>query len=198
MGFSDKQTKDILELKEQLLVQLNEHQKRVEELEKNIQTLDDILKQSSFTRASQLISEPAKEILEKSTIINEDDIDSYEPKDESQIPIVRNSDGTHIGDATISPDQVSITLDDSITIDAETPPLKSFFVNRIIGEMKKKDDIDAENGKIEKDSIIDCIINKNGGSLREIIIKNYRQKERVDEIINTATWSLTRMIENTK
>ena len=32
--------------------------------------------------------------------------------------------------------------------------------------------------------------------LREIIIKNYRQKERVDEIINTATWSLTRMMEN--
>ena len=32
--------------------------------------------------------------------------------------------------------------------------------------------------------------------LREIIIKNYRQKERLDEIINTATWSLTRMLEN--
>jgi len=32
--------------------------------------------------------------------------------------------------------------------------------------------------------------------IREIIIKNYRQEERIDEIINTATWSLTRMIEN--
>ena len=28
------------------------------------------------------------------------------------------------------------------------------------------------------------------------IEKNYRQKERLDEIINTATWSLTRMLEN--
>ena len=43
---------------------------------------------------------------------------------------------------------------------------------------------------------IDCVINKNGPSIREIIIKNYRQKERLDEIINTATWSLTRMLEN--
>ena len=40
------------------------------------------------------------------------------------------------------------------------------------------------------------IINKNGSAIREIIIKNYRQKERIDEIINTATWSLTRMVEN--
>ena len=44
--------------------------------------------------------------------------------------------------------------------------------------------------------VIDCIINNSGSTIREIIIKNYRQKERVDEIINTATWSLTRMIEN--
>ena len=50
--------------------------------------------------------------------------------------------------------------------------------------------------QIKNDEIIDCMINDNGDRIREIIIKNYRQKERVDEIINTATWSLTRMIEN--
>jgi len=46
--------------------------------------------------------------------------------------------------------------------------------------------------------MIDYVINKNGSNIREIIIKNYRQKERVKEIINTAAWSLTRMIENTE
>ena len=62
--------------------------------------------------------------------------------------------------------------------------------------MKKKDIQQVENGKIKKDDVIHCIINNDGSKIREIIIKNYRQKERVDEIINTATWSLTRMIEN--
>jgi hypothetical protein len=62
--------------------------------------------------------------------------------------------------------------------------------------MKKKDSIEAENGKIQKESIIDYIINKNGSDIREIIIRNYRQKERVNELINTAGWSLTRMLEN--
>ena len=50
--------------------------------------------------------------------------------------------------------------------------------------------------EIGESAVIDCVINKNGPSIREIIIKNYRQKERLDEIINTATWSLTRMLEN--
>jgi len=62
--------------------------------------------------------------------------------------------------------------------------------------MEKKDVEQVESGVIKKDDIIRCIINKNGSKIREIIIKNYRQEERVDEIINTATWSLTRMTEN--
>jgi len=62
--------------------------------------------------------------------------------------------------------------------------------------MKKKDIEQVESGVIKKDDIINCVINDNGGRIREIIIKNYRQEERVDEIINTATWSLTRMTEN--
>ena len=62
--------------------------------------------------------------------------------------------------------------------------------------MKEKDIKQVESGVIKKDDIINCVINDNGSRIREIIIKNYRQEERVDEIINTATWSLTRMIEN--
>jgi hypothetical protein len=42
------------------------------------------------------------------------------------------------------------------------------------------------------------MIKNNGSALREIIIKNYRQKERVDEIITTTTWSLRKMLENSE
>jgi hypothetical protein len=64
--------------------------------------------------------------------------------------------------------------------------------------MKRKDSADVSSGKIQKESVIEYIINKNGSNIREIIIKNYKQKERVNEIINTAGWSLTRMLENIK
>jgi len=184
MKFSEKQIKDIVALKESLIEQIDRHQESMEMLEKNVTVLDLFLKDSSFTKASQLETKVEKnsEIVKKS--------------EENSIPIKRGNDGKIIANAYITPEQVSIVLDNEIEISADTPPFKSFFIDRIIGEMKKKDVVAVENGKIQKESIIDYIINKNGSDIREIIIKNYRQKERVNELINTAGWSLTRMLEN--
>ena len=176
MGFSDEQIRAILELKEQLAEKIEKHVKEIEKLEKNISILNTILKQSSFTKASDLT------------------LDTEKKKD--VFPVIKNSDGSTIANVFVSDDKLSIVLDTNITLNSETPPLKAFFIDRIIGEMKNKDNQEVEKGKIGKDDVIDCIINNNGSTIREIIIKNYRQKERVDEIINTATWSLTRMIEN--
>jgi len=187
MKFSEEQVKEIVTLKESLIEQIDKHQQGIETLEKNIMILDSFLKDSSFTKASQLGIK--KEVEVKTEIIKEKPI-------ESSIPIKRGNDGKIIANAYVTPDQVSIILDNEIIINADTPPFKSFFLDRIIGEMKKKDHVEAENGRIQKESIIDYIINKNGTDIREIIIKNYRQKERVNELINTAGWSLTRMLEN--
>ncbi len=186
MKFSEEQVKEIVALKESLIEQIDKHQEGIEMLEKNINVLDLFLKDSSFTKASQLgvskETEAKPEITEKPV--------------ENSIPIKRVNDGKIIAKAFVTPDQVSIVLDNEITINADTPPFKSFFLDRIIGEMKRKDVVEAESGKIQKESVIDYIVNKNGANIREIIIKNYRQKERVNELINTAGWSLTRMLEN--
>ncbi len=189
MKFSEEQVKDIVTLKESLIEQIDKHQESIEMLEKNIIILDLFLKDSSFTKASQMGTRKV-EIQNKTKNIKK--------PEENSIPIKRVSDGKIIANAYVTPDQVSIVLDDEIEISDDTPPFKSFFLERIIGEMKKKDFAEAENGKIQKESIIDYIINKNGTDIREIIIKNYRQKERVNELINTAGWSLTRMLENIK
>ena len=192
MKFSEEQVKEIVALRENMLQQIDKHQEGIEMLEKNITLLDEFLKDSSFTKASQL------EIKNESKMVeNNEELEHVEPKHvESSIPIKRGNDGKIIANAYVTPDQVSIILDKQIIINADTPPFKSFFLDRIIGEMKKKDSVEAENGKIQKESIIDYIINKNGTDIREIIIKNYREKQRVTELINTAGWSLTRMLEN--
>ena len=192
MKFSEEQVKEIVALRENMLQQIDKHQEGIEMLEKNITLLDEFLKDSSFTKASQL------EIKNESKMVeNNEELEHVEPKHvESSIPIKRGNDGKIIANAYVTPDQVSIILDKQVIINADTPPFKSFFLDRIIGEMKKKDFLEAENGKIQKESIIDYIINKNGSDIREIIIKNYREKQRVTELINTAGWSLTRMLEN--
>ena len=183
MKFSDEEIRNILELKEEITEKIVKCQEQIEKLERSLSAVDTILKQSSFTKASEIISNSS---------------DTKKEENRVSIPITKNSDGTIIANAFVSDDKVSIILEENVTLSPETPPLKTFFIERIIGEMKKKDGQEVQSGKIGRDDVIDCIINNSGSAIREIIIKNYRQKERVDEIINTATWSLTRMIENSE
>ena len=186
MQYTDEQIEKMLQLKESIIDKMAKHQEELDFLQKNLDILDVVLKGSSFTKASSLPrkSEPNVETIVK----KEDTTDS--------IQIKKNKDGEVIANAFVTPEKISIIMSEGIGLTDEIPPLRSFFIERIIGEMKKIDSVDVKNGKIDQSSVIDCVINKNGQAIREIIIKNYRQKERLDEIINTATWSLTRMLEN--
>ena len=191
MQYTDEQIQKMLELKESIIDKMAKHQDELDFLQKNLDVLDVVLKGSSFTKASSLprTTEPVtKEPEEEKIEIKEEKLES--------IQIKKNKDGEIIANAFVTPEKISIILNEGIGLTDEIPPLRSFFIERIIGEMKKIDSTDVKNGKIDENSVIDCVINKNGPAIREIIIKNYRQKERLDEIINTATWSLTRMLEN--
>jgi len=190
MQNTDEQIRKMLELKETIIEKMSKCQDEIDFLQKNLDVLDVVLKGSSFTKASALAKNIIKQ--EEPDILDTHEEDSLEVKKQ----IIDSKDGEVIANAFVTPDQVSIVLEDGIGLTPEIPPLKTFFIERIIGEMKKSDDVAVKDGKINKESVIDCIINKNGSAIREIIIKNYRQKERIDEIINTATWSLTRMVEN--
>jgi len=195
MQYTDEQIQKMLELKESIIDKMAKHQDELDFLQKNLDMLDVVLKGSSFTKASSL-PRSIKSDVEKP----EEEKINVEPKDKEEKPesiqIKKNKDGEVIANAFVTPEKISIILNEGIGLTDEIPPLRSFFIERIIGEMKKIDSTDVKNGKIDEGSVIDCIINKNGPAIREIIIKNYRQKERLDEIINTATWSLTRMLEN--
>jgi len=95
MGFSDDQIHDILELKEQFTEEIEKHLEEIEKLEKNISILNTILKQTSFTKASDL------------TLNTE--------KKKDVVPIIKNSDGSTIANVFVSDDQLSIVLDKNIS-----------------------------------------------------------------------------------
>jgi hypothetical protein len=79
-----------------------------------------------------------------------------------------------------------------------TPPFQSFFINRILEGMKNKDKERVERGELASDEAIDYNVDDEDGVIRKIVVNNYRDKERLDEIINTATWALARMLEKTR
>jgi hypothetical protein len=111
-------------------------------------------------------------------------------------PLKRAKDDFLLANAEVSPEAVVIVPAPGIDLNSNTPPFKSFFLNRILEGMKNKDaekvgqgalgEIDALNYKVEEDS---------GGTIKQIIINKYREKDRLQEIFNTSAWVFTRMLE---
>jgi hypothetical protein len=117
-------------------------------------------------------------------------------------PLKRAKDDFLLADAEISPDAVVIVPAPGINLNANTPPFKSFFLNRILEGMKNKDaekvsqgalsESDALNYKVEED---DSGGGSSSGIIKRIVINRYREKDRLQEIFNTSAWVFTRMLE---
>lgn len=117
-------------------------------------------------------------------------------------PLKRAKDDFLLANAEISPDAVVIVPAPGINLNANTPPFKSFFLNRILEGMKNKDaekvsqgalsESDALNYKVEED---DSGGGSSSGIIKRIVINRYREKDRLQEIFNTSAWVFTRMLE---
>ncbi len=216
MMFSEEQIRDIVTLKEKLTRKISDHQEAIDSLEKNLRILDTVLKESSFTRASQMaprtdgapkdapedIPEDAPEDIPEDAPedIPEDapeDIPEDSVQDDDSIPIKRGNGGDLIARARITQDRLSITLEDHIRVREDTPPFRSFFMDRIIGDIRRKDEAMAKRGDILPESVIECTVDSDKTGIREIVIRNYGGDDRTGDLINAAEWSLTRMLEKT-
>ena len=183
---SEDEVREVLELREWVTEEIEKRQKEIEKLTQNLRILDSLVKQSSFSKASRLVSSPPAKKAEQPA------------NDTASVIPMKTPDNQVIANAHVTQDELVIIPSEEVSLDIETQPFKSFFLGRIIGTMESQDSTDIKSGKIPQGTAINCMVNKEGNRIREILIKNYRQKDRVNEIINTATWSFSRMIENSK
>ena len=118
-------------------------------------------------------------------------------------PLKRAKDDFLLANAEISQDAVVIVPAPGVNLNANTPPFKSFFLNRILEGMKNKDaekvsqralsESDSLNYKVEEED--DSGGSSSSGIIKRIVINKYREKDRLQEIFNTSAWVFTRMLE---
>jgi len=61
---------------------------------------------------------------------------------------------------------------------------------------ESKDKEKTQKGEIDDSDVIDYKVDSDQkGNLTSVTITNYREKERLNEIFNTATWVFSRMLE---
>jgi hypothetical protein len=97
----------------------------------------------------------------------------------------------------IEKDSIQITLAEDKNFDINTPPFKSFFVERVLAKMQEKDREDASKGKIDPEKILSYNIKQDGNTLKEITIRNLR-RDRSRELKSSIRWTLEKMYEKIK
>jgi hypothetical protein len=116
-------------------------------------------------------------------------------------PLKRAKDDFLLANAEISQDAVVIVPAPGVNLNANTPPFKSFFLNRILEGMKSKDAEKVSQGTLSESDSLNYKVEEeddSGGSsgiIKRIVINKYREKDRLQEIFNTSAWVFTRMLE---
>jgi light-regulated signal transduction histidine kinase (bacteriophytochrome) len=111
-------------------------------------------------------------------------------------PLKRAKDDFLLANAEISQDAVVIVPAPGVNLNANTPPFKSFFLNRILEGMKNKDAEKVSQGALGETDALNYKVEEDGsGIIKQIVINKYREKDRLQEIFNTSAWVFTRMLE---
>jgi hypothetical protein len=110
----------------------------------------------------------------------------------------RLKDNFLIANAEILQNSVELIPAKGIALNINTPPFRTFFLNRILEGMKTKDAEKVSQNQIDESTSLNYYVEEDeNGLIKRILINNYRDNERLNEIFNTSTWVFTRMIEKT-
>lgn len=218
-SFSEDDIRRAAEVREWLVKEVTNKKEELDKLRNTLLIVDSLLKKTSFISALNLES-PASNLKNKSTqqyqpvheeeeettqqkpkinSVTRSPSDEYRKDDTQGVEIrllKRAKDNLLISNAEYTPTYVRIALVDDINLNINTPPFKTFFLNRILDGMKMKDREKVQKGELIESEIIDYKVdNDENGKINSVMISNYGESERLNEIFNTATWVFTRMLE---
>jgi hypothetical protein len=219
-SFSEDDIRRAAEVREWLVKEVTNKKEELDKLRDTLLIVDSLLKKTSFITASNLESsatnikdkivpeiqsvqekenEMATKTKSSSDLTSElaSNDNSLDDKQGVEIkPLKRAKDNFLISNAEYTPTYVKIPLVNDINLNINTPPFRSFFINRILEGMKTKDKEKIQKGDISESDIINYKVDSDqNGMIKSVTVSNYREKERLNEIFNTATWVFTRMLE---
>ena len=220
-NYSEEDVRRAADIREWLTKQVADKQEEIERLRTMLLLVDLLLKRGSFKTASSLESASSSSLTIKpddklsfsdhtqtgeavgsdNNVMREFVVSSAEQRAKplSNLAEVRHlrrvKDNLLLATATFTETRVEITPANGIKLNVNTQPFKSFFLNRILEGMKARDVEKINRGEMKVSESLDYQIEENNGAIKKIMISNYRDKERLNEIFNTSTWVLTRMIE---
>lgn len=197
-GYSEDDIRRAAEIREWLVKQISDKQEELERLRATLSIIDSLLKQGSFRAAAAIVAEPKTQMAPARQSI------AAVPPPARQAslevgrdvrPLKRAKDELVLASAEVTPSAVTIVPAAGVSLNVNTPPFRSFFLSRILDGMKAKDAERVAQGALKDSETLNYSVEDAVGQITKIVVSNYRDKDRLNEIFNTCTWVFTRMLE---
>jgi hypothetical protein len=184
----DSDLKRLAEMKAYLEKKISESERETERLRSFLQAVDSILAEKSFRRVripaeTEAISAP----------------EASESKEglASEVWPITTPEGVHLADLQITDSELALIPDSKIKYEVASPPLRAFFIARVLDPMHTKDEESLKAGQLVAEKVLTYEISDDGGALKSLRVRNYGDQRRLTELRNAIRWTVRRMYEKT-
>lgn len=175
MDPEEKEVKKAAEHKLWLEGKIAELEEEIERLRDSLGYVDATLRASTFRSANEMMSAA---------------------KEAADVRELRRDKGSQVlARAVVTADGVSIEPVEGVGLKSATPPFKSFLLGKILQGMKDADADLVSHGKLAKGSELRFDVEEANGAISKLMVENYRDKARLNEILSTVSWTFSRMLE---
>jgi hypothetical protein len=177
LGDKDEETQKLAELKQYLSGKKAELEDELEKLNNIMSVIDDLLASKSFKTGIEVMKKPeekpeAEAVAQKLELVYK---------------------GTKVGDMEVYQTYARVTPLPELKLSAATSPFEAFLVRKVLEPMRERDVERAAKNELRPDQMFSYDILEEGGLLRSIIVRNFRDKIRLRELANAVSWTFFTM-----
>jgi len=161
-------------------------EREIEALRETLVVLDSFLLQKGFKSAAEVKPELVSKVMEEA------------PKTEAaaeEVVSLKAKDGRVIATAYLTPKAVAVVPASTVKLKTSTPPFASYLIGRKLPQMVEVDKDQVRTGALAEGDVLSFSVEEEGDLIKKVVVKNYRTKARLKEIINLVTWTFEKMME---
>jgi hypothetical protein len=182
----------LADLKSYLERRLRDLESKAELCRTYIRAVDTVLASTSFKLAADLMKDSEAKV-EQTAAEHDTDKETISVR---RTNLTSRDNTVKLGEMELSGKSVTIVPSRNVRCPVDSGAFSTFFVKNILTGLRHKDEEEIKLGRMSDDEKIDYRITKNDdGTLKDIMISNYRDEERLKRITQTITWTFEKTLQ---
>ncbi|MCS7138566.1 MAG: hypothetical protein NZ873_00720 [Crenarchaeota archaeon] len=177
MEEKDEETHRLAELKQYLSQKKEMLEEELEKLNSLISVVDDLLASKSFKTGIEVMKR-AEEKTEAEAALQ-------------KLELVYK--GTKVGEMEVYQTYAKVTPLPELKLSTVISPFEAFLVRKVLEPMRERDVERAAKNELRPDQMFSYDIIEEGGILKYIVVRNFRDRIRLKELANAMSWTFFTM-----